>query len=55
MMNTKYYTVQGYGHTEIEINKSRFISYINRVVAEEEVEVTFEQSPADRVSDSKKE
>ena len=35
-MNTKYYTVQGYGHTEIEINKSRFISYINRVVTEEE-------------------
>ena len=35
-MNTKYYTVQGYGHTEIEINKSRFISYVNRVVTEEE-------------------
>ena len=35
-MNTKYYTVQGYGHREIEINKSRFISYVNRVVTEEE-------------------
>lgn len=35
-MNTKYYTVQGSGHREIEINKSRFISYINRVVTEEE-------------------
>mgnify|MGYP003606423988 FL=1 len=35
-MNTKYYTVHGYGCTEIEINKSRFIAYVNRVVTEEE-------------------
>lgn len=31
-----YRTVAGYGETEIEINKSRFIAYVNRAEREEE-------------------
>lgn len=34
-MLQKYRTVKGYGTTEIEINKSRFITYINRVETEQ--------------------
>ena len=30
-----YKTVTGYGQTEIEINKSRFIAYVERVESEE--------------------
>jgi uncharacterized YigZ family protein len=31
-----YYTVQGYGEAELEIQKSRFIAYVNRVEHEDE-------------------
>jgi len=34
-MLTFYKTVQGYGQTEIEINRSRFIAYVERVESEE--------------------
>lgn len=34
-MLKSYQTVTGYGQTEIEINKSRFISYVQRVESEE--------------------
>lgn len=37
-MLPKYYTVKGYGEHEIEIQKSRFIAYINRVESEEEAQ-----------------
>lgn len=33
-MVTNYYTVKGYSESEFEINKSRFISYVNRVETE---------------------
>ncbi|MBT2661786.1 YigZ family protein [Bacillus sp. ISL-45] len=33
-----YYTVKGYGEHEIEIQKSRFIAYINRAETEEEAQ-----------------
>lgn len=35
-MLPSYKTVQGYGHKEIVIDKSRFIAYINRAESEEE-------------------
>ncbi|MGX1983392.1 putative YigZ family protein [Thermolongibacillus altinsuensis] len=35
-MLEKYYTVKGYGETEIVIEKSRFICYVNRATTEEE-------------------
>jgi len=35
-MLQKYRTVKGYGTAEIEINKSRFITYINRAETEQE-------------------
>lgn len=35
-MTKKYVTVAGYGETEIEINRSRFIGYAQRVESEEE-------------------
>lgn len=34
-MLTVYRTVRGYGQAELEINKSRFIAYVNRVETEE--------------------
>lgn len=39
-MLTSYQTVAGYGQSEIEINKSRFIAYVKRVETEEKA-VTF--------------
>src|SRR5690606_30111907 len=33
-----YYTVKGYGEHEINIQKSRFIAYINRATTEEEAQ-----------------
>ncbi|MEW9669267.1 YigZ family protein [Ammoniphilus sp. 3BR4] len=35
-MLKRYFTIQGYGETEIEINRSRFICYVERVESEEE-------------------
>ena len=35
-MRNTYRTVQGYGQAEVEINKSRFIAYVNRAESEEE-------------------
>lgn len=35
-MLERYYTVKGYGETEIVIEKSRFISYVKRATTEEE-------------------
>ncbi|WNF22625.1 YigZ family protein [Mesobacillus jeotgali] len=37
-MLTSYYTVKGYGEHEIEIQKSRFIAYIERAETEEEAQ-----------------
>lgn len=37
-MLPKYYTVKGYGEHEIDIQKSRFIAYIDRVESEEEAQ-----------------
>ncbi|WLR50613.1 YigZ family protein [Bacillus tianshenii] len=37
-MLLQYHTVKGYGEHEIEIQKSRFISYINRATTEEEAQ-----------------
>lgn len=37
-MLKRYYTIQGYGETEIEINRSRFIGYVQRVESEEEAQ-----------------
>lgn len=34
-MVTIYHTVRGYGQAELEINKSRFIAYVDRVTTEE--------------------
>jgi len=34
-MVTNYHTVRGYGQAELEINKSRFIAYVDRVETEE--------------------
>ncbi|WP_027409272.1 YigZ family protein [Anoxybacteroides tepidamans] len=39
----KYYTVKGYGESEIVLEKSRFICYVNRATTEEEA-VQFIQS-----------
>lgn len=35
---TRYFTVAGYGETEIEINRSRFIGYVQRAESEEEAQ-----------------
>lgn len=37
-MLPSYYTVKGYGENEIEIQKSRFIAYIERVESEQEAQ-----------------
>ncbi|MBM7661602.1 putative YigZ family protein [Bacillus mesophilus] len=37
-MLLSYKTVQGYGHNEIHIQKSRFICYVNRATTEEEAQ-----------------
>jgi len=37
-MLEKYFTVAGYGETEIEINRSRFIGYVQRAESEEEAQ-----------------
>lgn len=42
-MREQYLTVQGYGEIEIIINKSRFISYVNRAETEEEAVRFIEQ------------
>lgn len=42
-MLKSYQTVKGYGQAEIEINKSRFISYIERVETEEAAVAFIEQ------------
>ncbi|MBO8173599.1 MAG: YigZ family protein [Bacillaceae bacterium] len=42
-MLKEYLTVKGYGETEIIINKSRFISYVNRAETEEEAIQFIEQ------------
>ncbi len=42
-MREQYLTVKGYGEKEIIINKSRFISYVNRAVTEEEAVRFIEQ------------
>ena len=35
-MRNTYRTVKVYGQAEVEINKSRFIAYVNRAESEEE-------------------
>lgn len=42
-MLTSYYTVKGYGENEIIIQKSRFITYIDRVTTEEEAQSFIEK------------
>ncbi|RLQ96810.1 YigZ family protein [Falsibacillus albus] len=42
-MLPSYYTVKGYGEQEIIIQKSRFISYINRVESEEEAQAFIQE------------
>ena len=37
-MLPRYFTVKGYGETEIDIKRSRFISYAERVGTEEEAQ-----------------
>lgn len=37
-MLKRYFTVEGYGETEIEINRSRFIGYVQRTESEEEAQ-----------------
>jgi len=43
MLLTQYLTVSGYGEHEIEIDRSRFIAYVNRAESEEEA-IAFIQS-----------
>jgi len=42
-MQNNYRTVQGYGEAELEINKSRFIAYVNRAETEAEAMVFIDQ------------
>lgn len=37
-MLQRYFTIQGYGETEIEINRSRFICYVQRAETEEKAQ-----------------
>jgi uncharacterized YigZ family protein len=39
----QYYTIKGYGEHEIIIQKSRFISYVNRVTTEEEAQAFIQE------------
>jgi uncharacterized YigZ family protein len=42
-MRNSYYTVKGLGQQEINIQKSRFIAYVNRVTTEEEAQLFLQE------------
>lgn len=43
IMLTSYFTVKGYGENEISIQRSRFITYVDRVTTEEEAQAFIEK------------